>query len=89
METIKMHDSSNTVMGFVSGIVGGIGSFILEIKIGLMNDMLVAIITALLCGAAGVAGKEAYQFLKLRIKKKCSKSSNKGGCQERRFGLRK
>ncbi|MBS0647385.1 MAG: hypothetical protein JSR97_12470 [Verrucomicrobia bacterium] len=74
METYKMQ-SGNTAMGFISGIIGGIGSFLLDIKIGLMSDMLVAILTATLCGAAGVAGKEAYQFLKRKIKTKWNSKS--------------
>lgn len=68
MEAEKMqYDSGNTVMGFISGIIGGIGSYVLDIKIHFLTDMAVAIITALLCGAAGVAGKEAYQIIKKRI----------------------
>lgn len=70
METHRMHTEGNTTMGFISGVVGGFGSFLLDIKIGVMDDMLVAIITACLCGAAGVAGKEAYHFLKLKLQKR-------------------
>lgn len=70
MDRLRMHTEGNTTMGFVSGVVGGLGSFLLDIKIGMMDDMLIAIITACLCGAAGVAGKEAYHFLKIKLQKK-------------------
>lgn len=62
--------NGNTAVGFVSGILGGTGSFLLDIKVSFLSDMTIAIITALLCGAAGVAGKEAYLFIKRKIKQK-------------------
>lgn len=62
--------NGNTLIGFISGIIGGVGSFILEIKIGLLDDVIVATVTAFLCGAAGVAAKDVYQYFKKKIFKK-------------------
>ncbi len=62
--------NGNNFLGFISGILGGVGSYLLNIKIGVLDDMMIAILTALLCGAAGVAGKEAYQAFKKKIKKR-------------------
>lgn len=69
MQKVQTYDG-NTTVGFVSGLLGGAGSFLLDIKIGLMSDMLVAVLTAFLCGFAGIAAKEAVQYCKSIIKKK-------------------
>lgn len=63
-----MEQDKNTLIGFISGILGGSGSFLLQIQANFWGTMMIAILTALLCGAAGVAGKEAYYFCKQRIK---------------------
>lgn len=60
----------NSFIGFISGLFGGVGSFLLDIKIGFLSDFAIAIITATFCGAAGVAGKEAYLFVKRKFSKK-------------------
>lgn len=72
MQKVEAYNGSNgnTLIGFVSGILGGIGSFLLEIKIGMLNDVIVATVTAFLCGAAGIAAKDVYQFAKKKILKK-------------------
>ncbi len=69
MKTVQ-YGQGNTLVGFISGVFGGIGSFMLDIQIGFMSDMMIAILTACLCGAAGVAGKEAYQFVKRKVFKR-------------------
>ncbi|MDE3185273.1 MAG: hypothetical protein KGM16_17815 [Bacteroidota bacterium] len=69
---IEMQDDTNTAIGFVSGILGGTGSFLLQIQTNLLSNMTVAVLTALLCGIAGIAGKELYLFVKhlFKINKK-------------------
>lgn len=62
--------NNNTLLGFASGLAGGISSFILDIKIGVMNDMIIAIITAFMCGVTGIAAKDVYQFAKRKFFKK-------------------
>lgn len=62
------NNSINTTIGFVCGILGGSVDFLLRIQFSSLTifnpliifAMLQAAFTALLCGAAGVAGKELY-----------------------------
>lgn len=59
----------NTTIGFVCGILGGCAKVVLTSANMLMIlPILSAMLTALLCGAAGVAGKEFYLFIKKQIK---------------------
>jgi hypothetical protein len=53
-----------TTIAFVCGILGGF------IKLSFVPSIVQAAFTALICGAAGVAGKELYsQFAKPFLKK--------------------
>lgn len=73
MQKVEIYDgggSGNTLISFISGIIGGVCSFILEIKIGLLDDVIVATVTAFLCGGAGIAAKDVYQYAKRKILKK-------------------
>jgi len=59
----------NTTIGFVCGILGGcLKVIITSANILMILPLLSAMLTALLCGAAGVAGKEFYLYIKKRIK---------------------
>lgn len=66
-----MHQyQGNTFIGIVAGILGGLGKYLLQIQTPFLLNILGAIITAMLCGAAGVAGKEGYLLVKNFIKKR-------------------
>lgn len=54
----------------MAGVLGGAGSFVLNIQIGVLSDVLVAALTAGACGFAGIAGKEVYVFVKRKLFKK-------------------
>lgn len=58
----------NTAIGIISGCLGGLGKYFLQIQTPFLLNILGAIITALLCGAAGVAGKEGYMLVKNFLK---------------------
>ena len=71
----------NTAIGFVCGILGGCLKFVLTSTNMLMIfAMLQAMLTALLCGAAGVAGKELWTkrkgIYKFVVKKITRKKNN-------------
>lgn len=59
-----MNNHDNTTIGIISGITGGLGKYLLQIQTPFLLNILGAIITAMLCGAAGVAGKEGFMFLR-------------------------
>ena len=61
----------NTRVGFLCGFAGGFGKFLLQINnTSYIANLAGAIITAVICGAAGVAGKELYQYCKRKLKSK-------------------
>lgn len=72
------NNALNTTIGFVCGILGGCLKFHLTSASMLMIfAMFQAVLTALLCGAAGVAGKELwtkrkllYQYVKIKLTRK-------------------
>lgn len=67
----EVHDSSNGITAFISGMVGGLLKLTLTpAYIEGMAKLAEAAFTAFLCGIAGVAGKELYSFIKNRKKKK-------------------
>jgi hypothetical protein len=66
MKTVEVHN--NTLIGFICGLFGG------SVKLITANahdlpTLIYAAITAIICGACGVAGKELYQFFKKKIKR--------------------
>jgi hypothetical protein len=66
-----MHNyQGNTFIGIISGCVGGLGKYLLQIHTPFLINMFGAIITAMLCGAAGVAGKEVYVWVRKTIIKR-------------------
>ncbi len=59
----------NSKIGFICGAVGGGGKFLLQIHATVfMWNLAGAVVTAVVCGMAGVAGKELYQWCKTKIK---------------------
>lgn len=61
----------NTAIGMISGIIGGLGKFMLQVQnTPFALNLLGAIITAMLCGAAGVMGKEIYVAVRATLKKR-------------------
>lgn len=63
-------DNNNTAIGFIGGLLGGTGSYtLLQIQETSIH-LAVAVGTALLCGFAGIAGKDFYYFIKHKLKKK-------------------
>lgn len=69
-----MHNifEQNTKIGLLAGMIGGMYKYILmQVQTqGFGESLLKAAFTALICGIAGVAGKEVYSFFKGRILKK-------------------
>jgi hypothetical protein len=63
----------NTRIGFVSGLVGGFAKFISTVEISSLNRLAEAAITALVCGAAGVVGKEIVVAIKKKINRSCGR----------------
>lgn len=72
MEKVQNYfDGLNAKIGLLSGMVGGMFNYILQIQNGTFaGSVTKAAVTALICGAAGVAGKELYGLIKKRFKKK-------------------
>lgn len=61
----------NTKVGFTCGFIGGFGKFLLQVNSHTyLTNLAGAVLTAVICGAAGVAGKELYQYLKRKLKSK-------------------
>lgn len=68
MKAVDINTSnSNSTIGFVSGVIGGLGKFLLNINANYWQNLLEAGFTALICGALGVAGKEVYTAIKKRL----------------------
>lgn len=63
----------NTRIGFVSGLLGGIAKFISTVEVSSIHRLIEAAITALVCGAAGVVGKEIVVFVKKKINRSCGR----------------
>lgn len=70
------YNESNTFLGLICGIVGGLFKYFLQMHTVFYINVLQAAMTALICGAAGVAGKEGYLFIKVMIKKMRNKNGN-------------
>lgn len=64
------HNGLNTIIGFVCGILGGLVDYAIRASQLTIFAVMQAGITALVCGGAGVAGKELYLYLKNKITKK-------------------
>ena len=64
------HNGLNTIIGFVCGILGGLADYAIRASPLTIFAVMQAGITALICGAAGVAGKEVYIYIKKKITKK-------------------
>lgn len=75
MELNNGNDHSYTAIGFCFGLVGGVGKYLLQVRsIPPYVNILQAVFTAFLCGAAGIIGKECIVFIKKRIIQKNKKS---------------
>lgn len=70
MQKLIQHNSEgNTAVGLFAGLIGGLGKYLLQVNTTpAYLNIIQAVFTALLCGAAGVAGKEIYQVIKRKIK---------------------
>ncbi|MGN6604558.1 MAG: hypothetical protein ACTHK8_19015 [Ginsengibacter sp.] len=64
-----MQDYNNNTIGVVSGLVGGLGKFYLQIQTPFILNIMGAILTAFLCGVAGMAGKELFVLIRNHFKK--------------------
>jgi len=73
------HDAINTTIAFVCGILGGCLKYfaLTGPNILMIFALLQAMFTALVCGAAGVAGKELFtrrkeilRFIKMKLTRK-------------------
>lgn len=69
MKAVHNFFEQNTKVGILAGMIGGMYKYIL---LQMQSDAFIitmtkAGLTALVCGLAGVAGKEIYSFLKVRI----------------------
>lgn len=62
------YGEGNTKVGLLWGLLGGFGKYLLQIHTPFWQNLTQAIFTALICGAAGVAGKELYITIRKRIK---------------------
>lgn len=66
----NQHGLVNNAIAFTCGIVGGLIDLMIRFNPLSIFGIIQAGITALICGAAGVAGKELYsQFAKPFLKK--------------------
>lgn len=68
------YNGEYTKEGLICGLIGGIGNYLLQIHTVFWINVLQAMFTALLCGAAGVAGKEVYLYVKRKLKSKNEKT---------------
>lgn len=63
-----------TRTGVVSGLVGGLGRYFLQVQsTPFIYNVMGAVFTAVLCGMAGVAGKELYSYIKKEVTEKIKK----------------
>lgn len=67
MKTVDLHN--NTLLGFICGVAGGTIKLLTSNNVQDLATLFYAAFTAVVCGAAGVAGKELYYFFKKKIKK--------------------
>lgn len=66
---INNRKMDNTVLGFVCGAIGGVIKLLTSVEPYHWSHIVQAAITAIICGAAGVAGKELYYFIKKYFRK--------------------
>lgn len=59
----------NTAIGIICGMFGGVGKYLLQIQTPFLLNIIGAIITAFICGLAGVAGKEFFLLIKKGFQK--------------------
>ena len=62
------HGPVNTMIAFVCGILGGCIDYMVRADSLVIFAVFQAALTALICGFAGVAGKEFYLFMKSSFK---------------------
>lgn len=63
--------NNNTLIGFAFGFAGGLARLVAQINTAPYSVTLSkALLTAFLCGMAGVAGKEVYLWVRKKIKAK-------------------
>jgi hypothetical protein len=67
---LALYNNHDSKIGLLSGLVGGVGKYFLQINEPFAINLLQASITALICGVAGVAGKEIYIAIKKQLKSK-------------------
>lgn len=77
-----MHDNhffADSQWAVVPALLGGMGSYFLKISVHpYLVSLGQAALTAFVCGVAGVAGKEIYNFVKKRIKKNDGQTGGNG-----------
>ncbi len=64
-----MNDNINRLVAFVVGVFSGSIKFLLVSNPNYPVTLIQAVTTALLCGFAGIAGKEIYGWCKLKYKR--------------------
>mgnify|MGYP000626705343 CR=1 FL=1 len=67
MKTVHQYSDAKT--GIISGAVGGLSKYLLQINIdaSFSEKLAEAAITAVVCGAAGYIGKEILVFIKKKL----------------------
>lgn len=71
MKVLHYQDSNNNGWAILCGMVGGSAKFLAQIhSSSFMTNFFGSLLTALMCGAAGVAGKELYLYIKKVVKTK-------------------
>jgi hypothetical protein len=60
--------NTDSKIGLLSGVTGGVFKYFLQIHEPFAINLLQAVITAFICGIAGVAGKEIFILIKKKLK---------------------
>lgn len=68
--SVTMEHQSGKLVAVVSGLIGGMGKYLLFSSPHPLTQFFTAVITALFCGLAGAAGKHIYDILKSKYFKK-------------------
>lgn len=68
MKAVEQHN--NNTIGFAIGMVGGTVKFLTALPAEFFPNLIGASVTALICGACGIAGKELYIYIKRKLKRK-------------------
>lgn len=65
---LALYNSHDSKIGLISGLIGGIGKYFIQIHTPFIVNLVGAMFTALMCGFAGVLGKEIYTYIKRKFK---------------------